>query len=80
MTTEQKEFKTGHELLEMIEKIEPWVAEKIKINIKDQKNEDLLLSRYGNAQAMVRQTFIWSLTPQKHEFWASMSSTLRPIE
>jgi hypothetical protein len=64
----------------MIEKIEPWIAEKIKINIIDQKNEDLLLSRYGNAQAMVRQTFIWSQTPQKHDFWASMSSTLRPIE
>lgn len=80
MTTEQKEFKTGHELLQMIEKIEPWIAEKIKINIRDQKNGDLLLSRYGNAQAMVRQTFVWSQTKQGHEFWASMSSTLRPIE
>ena len=80
MTTEQNEFKTGHELLQMIEKIEPWIAEKIKINIKDQKNGDLLLSRYGNAEAMVRQTFVWSQTKQGHEFWAELSPTLRFIK
>lgn len=78
MTT--NEFKTGHELLQMIEKVEPLTAEKIKINIRDQKNEDLLLSRYRNAQTLVRQTFIWNQTAQGHDFWASMSSTLRPIE
>jgi Zn-finger domain-containing protein len=80
MTTEQNEFKTGHELLQMIEKIEPWIAEKIKINIIDQKNEDLLLSRYGNAQAMVRQIFVWGQTKQGHEFWAEFSHPLRFIK
>ena len=74
------EFKTGHELLEMIEKVEPWTAEKIKDNIKDQGNEDLLLHRYGNAQAMVRQTFVWCRTRQGHDFWTDRSDTLRFIK
>lgn len=77
MTTE---FKTGHELLQMIEKVEPWIAEKIKSNIKDQKNEDLLLHRFGNAQVLVRQTFVWYQTKQGHDYWNDISQTLKFIK
>lgn len=78
MTT--NEFKTGHELLKLIEKEEPWIADKIRTNAKEQGNEDLFLHRYGNAQAMVRQTFVWNQTKQGHEFWAELSHTLRFIK
>lgn len=80
MATEQNQLKTGYELLQMIEKIEPWIAEKIKINIKDQGNGGLLLHRYGSAQAMVRKTFVWGETKQGHEYWNDISHTIRFIK
>lgn len=77
MTTE---FKTGHELLQMIEEVSPWVSEKIKINVKDQKNEALLLCRFKDAQVLVIQTFMWYKTREGHELWNNISQVLKFIK
>ena len=78
--SEVPQYKTGFELLKMIKEAEPYLASQIFENIKEQKNSDLLIHRYGNAQAMVRQTFVWGETKQGHEYWNELSHTLRFIK
>ena len=78
--SEVPEYKTGFELLKMIEEQAPWIASKIYENIKKQEFEHTLRSRYENGQELLLQTFLWCEAPQGHVFWAEIGNLLKFIK
>jgi hypothetical protein len=74
MKEQEQEQKTGAEILQMIGKIDPEIAERIKAN-HDLQNPDcnLLSLKFESGTEMIRGVFEWAITPQGYEYWQDQS-------